>query len=193
MTMPEGPCDFADAELLGAEATADYCYAHQDFCAKAKVPIGTPPQRPIKRIDIKEFREFGYLQEANRLFLHPLGLALEVVVEDEEPEMRESLQKFFDEVPDGPDHIDVALALLAKYGIKPGEERLGGIWDDRDDPEGIAFGDPMPGLIPKAMRVSKVWAEREAARRDALGWFVQPADEPLPLLNDGSEPDDGEG
>ena len=36
----------------------------------------------IKRIDIKEFREKGYLQELNRRFLHPLGLALEVIVND---------------------------------------------------------------------------------------------------------------
>lgn len=26
------PHDFADAGVLGAEATADYCYSHQDFC-----------------------------------------------------------------------------------------------------------------------------------------------------------------
>ncbi len=36
----------------------------------------------VKRIDIKEFREKGYLQEANRLFFHPLGLALEVIVDE---------------------------------------------------------------------------------------------------------------
>jgi hypothetical protein len=36
----------------------------------------------IKYIDITEFREKGYLQELNRLFLHPLGLALEVVIDD---------------------------------------------------------------------------------------------------------------
>jgi hypothetical protein len=35
----------------------------------------------IKRIDPKEFLEAGYLQEVNRLFLHPLGLALEVFVQ----------------------------------------------------------------------------------------------------------------
>lgn len=35
-----------------------------------------------KRIDIKEFRESGYLQELNRRFLHPLGMALEVVIDD---------------------------------------------------------------------------------------------------------------
>lgn len=34
-----------------------------------------------KKMSVKEFRELGYLQELNRRFLHPLGLALEVVVE----------------------------------------------------------------------------------------------------------------
>ena len=37
----------------------------------------------IKRMDVKEFRELGYLQELNRQFLHPLGLALEVVIDDD--------------------------------------------------------------------------------------------------------------
>lgn len=36
----------------------------------------------IKYMNIKEFREEGYLQEANRLFFHPLGLALEVVIDE---------------------------------------------------------------------------------------------------------------
>lgn len=34
-----------------------------------------------KKMTPKEFREQGYLQEVNRRFLHPLGLALEVVRE----------------------------------------------------------------------------------------------------------------
>jgi hypothetical protein len=29
-----------------------------------------------KEINLKEFRDFGYLQEVNRRFFHPLGLAL---------------------------------------------------------------------------------------------------------------------
>jgi hypothetical protein len=37
----------------------------------------------IKKIDIKEFRELGFLQELNRQFLHPMGFALEVIVDDE--------------------------------------------------------------------------------------------------------------
>jgi len=60
--------------------------------------------REVKRIDIKEFRETGFLQEANRQFFHPHGLALEIVV------------------------------------AADGTERLGGVWDYRDDPEGVVFG-----------------------------------------------------
>lgn len=59
----------------------------------------------IKRIDIKEFRAKGFLQEANRLFFHPLGLALEVIIDDD-----------------------------------TGKESLGGIWDYREDPEGMFYG-----------------------------------------------------
>lgn len=60
----------------------------------------------IKRMDLNEFRSEGFLQEVNRLFFHPLGLALEVRVDDE-------------------GNVD----------------GLGGIWDYRDDPEGIFFSD----------------------------------------------------
>lgn len=58
----------------------------------------------IKFIDIKEFREKGYLQEVNRRFFHPIGLALEISFDDE------------------------------------GNETLGGIWDYREDKEGIIYG-----------------------------------------------------
>lgn len=37
----------------------------------------------IKRINPKEFQDFGYLQEVNRQFLHPLGLALEVTIDED--------------------------------------------------------------------------------------------------------------
>lgn len=79
----------------------------------------------IKRIDIKEFRIRGLLQEVNRKFFHPLGLALEVMVDEE-----------------------------------TGKESLGGIWDYRDDPEGIFFGIEMISKYKinyvEALRQSKV-------------------------------------
>lgn len=36
-----------------------------------------------KILTVKEFREMGFIQEINRLLLHPLGLALEVTIDKE--------------------------------------------------------------------------------------------------------------
>lgn len=41
----------------------------------------------INRMSVAEFRAAGYLQEVNRRFLHPLGLALEVIVDDDGTEL----------------------------------------------------------------------------------------------------------
>lgn len=93
----------------------------------------------VKRMDIAEFREFGYLQELNRIFLHPLGLAVEVVVEED------------------------------------GTERLGGVWDYRDNPEGLHYGD---GVDPeKASRVMREQADRGRVRCETLGYWHQPVGE----------------
>lgn len=90
----------------------------------------------IKRIDIKEFREKGYLQEVNRRFFHPLGLALEVVVEED------------------------------------GSEHLGGVWDYRDDPEGVYFENI--GLdFTKRDFIDQEWGRRLNPRVNALGYMVQ--------------------
>ncbi len=95
----------------------------------------------IKRIDIAEFRRLGCISEINRRFLHPLGLALEVVVE------------------------------------KNGSERLGGVWDYRDDPEGVLFGsEELAEVGEKAARLDAEWEARRAAREAALGYMVQPVD-----------------
>ena len=76
----------------------------------------------VKRIEIKEFRDRGYLQESNRLFFHPLGLALEVIIDE------------------------------------LGGETLGGVWDDRADPEGRVFTEF------DLEKVKMVAVEREARR-----------------------------
>lgn len=40
----------------------------------------------MKFISLKEFRDLGYLQELNRLFLHPLGMAMAVNVDKHDPD-----------------------------------------------------------------------------------------------------------
>ena len=90
----------------------------------------------IKRIDIKEFRELGYLQEVNRLFLHPLGLALEIVQEED------------------------------------GTERLGGVWDYRKDPEGMAFAEETMKSQDSLDKAFHVHAERisRIPAREKIGY-----------------------
>lgn len=66
----------------------------------------------IKYMDIKEFRDQGYLQEANRQFFHPLGLALEVHVDNDGDETLGRIWDYRDD-PEGmvfydlsqPDHF----------------------------------------------------------------------------------------
>lgn len=103
----------------------------------------------MKRIDIQDFRKEGYLQELNRQFLHPLGLALEIIQEED------------------------------------GTMRLGGVWDYRDDLEGIYFA---PGedaahdteRVRKMKNIENIRAERDPHREDALGYIIQPFDDSSP-------------
>ena len=96
----------------------------------------------IKRMDIKEFREMGLLAELNRTFLHPLGLALEVIIDDE-----------------------------------TGKEKLGGIWDYRDDPEGILY-DTKYLPTEKCKNAQKFIAEKHKQRQEVLGYIYQDVDNP---------------
>lgn len=89
----------------------------------------------IKRIDIKEFVDMGLLHELNRLFLHPIGLAMEVTVDDE-----------------------------------TGDYSLSGIWDYREDDEGILFGDIDREKISKGQGFIKNQHEK---REKVLGYIIQ--------------------
>lgn len=94
----------------------------------------------IKRMSIKEFVEKGFLQEANRLFFHPHGLALAVFVDD------------FD-----------------------GTATLSGIWDYREDPEGMVFEDTTDPEWAEKMEQVKQERVRHLEHREALfGHFIQP-------------------
>ena len=59
-------------------------WAQTDAAAWESVVGDGLDARPRPRLmDVQEFREAGYLQEANRRFFHPLGLALEVFHDDD--------------------------------------------------------------------------------------------------------------
>jgi len=71
-----------------------------------------------RKMSPKEFRELGYLQELNRRFLHPLGLALECVLNEDGSE---SFGEVWDcrEDPEGivfeEDLIDAEKAIRIRY------------------------------------------------------------------------------
>ena len=83
----------------------------------------------VKRMDPGEFRRLGYLQEVNRCFLHPLGLALEVVTEAD------------------------------------GTTTFGEVWDYRDDPEGMIFGEPAALNLDAVERIMEERDAKIEARR----------------------------
>lgn len=51
---------------------------HDDTAAP---PVDRPPPPELPDMDVSDFRALGYVQEINRLFLHPLGLALYVFID----------------------------------------------------------------------------------------------------------------
>lgn len=97
----------------------------------------------IKYIDIKEFRKLGYLQELNRQFLHPLGMALSIEVDED------------------------------------GNESLSGIWDYREDLEGMLYDDSLletDKFKSNVKYVEEQWKGKERTRKEILGYMIQTID-----------------
>jgi molecular chaperone GrpE len=108
----------------------------------------------IKKIEIKDFRESGYLQEANRRFFHPLGLALEVSIDEE------------------------------------GKESISGVWDYRDDKEGIHY-DIQNSDVERKERflknknfIDSQLKERGDLRKSELGFKIEPIDGSPDIMDD---------
>jgi len=83
----------------------------------------------IKYMDMNEFKNEGFLQEVNRVFFHPLGLAMSVVVD--------------------------------KDGNVTG---LGPMWDYRDDPEGMFFGESKLISEEKIKKVRDLAVSKQVVR-----------------------------
>jgi len=71
----------------------------------------------LKRMSVKEFRKLGLLQEVNRRVLHPCGLALEVVVNDETGEVSFGQVWDFRDDPEGLIYRDEDLDVNKKLAV----------------------------------------------------------------------------
>lgn len=139
---------------------------------------------PVKYMDMDEFRDAGFLQEANRRFFHPLGIALEW----NDGWTREGLSNFLVNVmrreaaaaAEDPEQITIedvhpiTIEMLWRFISEAGldKPRISGVWDYRDDPEGVVFSwehMPRDEIISKAMSVTEEFVKHLPARRALLG------------------------
>lgn len=123
----------------------------------------------INYADIAELRRQGYIQEANRLFFHQRGLAIEVHTADPDGGSvtivdTGPLQRLLD---GSPDLSDDDLAVLRRSLEKNTHEAvLGGVWDYRADPEGMCFSNDQ--IDPEKAIEPALEAERHREAREAL-------------------------
>lgn len=134
-----------------------------------------------------ELVDRGYLQELNRRFLHPLGMALEVQIAEEGAARLlltdaglaalERLVAAAREAALIPStHLDDLDALIAAADrVEAGDGWLVGVRDERDDAEGVVFAAEVP-LGAKAEAVEAEWVARSIPRGQALGYVVQPVE-----------------
>ena len=97
----------------------------------------------VKYMDFHEFWKLGLLQEINRQFMHPRGLAFQMDFED-----------------------DKAI-------------NISGIWDERDDPEGIIYSkemisDNIEHFEKMKAQVQKLYDDKAEYRQENLGFIIQP-------------------
>lgn len=97
----------------------------------------------FQMMDLTEFRDKGYLQELNRRFLHPLGLALCMTVLEDKV-----------------------------TGIH-------GIWDYRNDPEGIIFA-PEDIDWDQAAWFDQEKHKRLKSRFESIGFIIQERGDDVP-------------
>lgn len=135
---------------------------------------------PIKYMDMAEFQEGGYLQEANRQFFHPLGLALEWNSGLNEEGIKQAINRLAEDgwtnwaLLHRAGHLTTAreavMELLRELGFdKP---RITGVWDYRDDPEGMEFNwEDMDHAeaIRKYINVQEEFVRHIPARRALFG------------------------
>lgn len=141
-------------------------------------------------MNLREWRDIGFLQEANRLFFHPHGQALAaahvreprlaVSLPDEEEATLRALiadAQRDDDLTRGDGGRrrvdDLSRCLDGGTRYEEGDIYLVGVKDARDDDEGIVFadGDPM-----NAGRAQRVAAERERHRQARIKLFESNSD-----------------
>ena len=105
-------------------------------------------------IDLKEFKDRGFLLEANRQFFHPLGLALAVFYDEDDLDNRRGVDF----------EVDVPKGLI--------------VYDYRDELEGCIFEVFTAEDKEKAANIEMLRMTKSAFRLGMFGAVVQPLETP---------------
>lgn len=126
----------------------------------------------IKYMEGKDFQRLGYLQESNRQFFHPLGLALEM----HSGWTKEDLDEFLGDNGvqfgrDAQDNIWTFIRLLGLDGLHISPQ----VWDYREDPDGNHYG---AGTLDreKSLYIERMQNKRRPLRMAMAGYWIQPND-----------------
>lgn len=154
---------------------------------------------PQKRfMSVKEFRELGYLQELNRRFLHPLGLAIEVNVD---PHGNETLGRVWDS-RDDPEGIifDESIANAPGFAekaefvydemAKRARERMRSLGFNEQphksyEPEPKQYQPVFSGIVDGSDREQQITVYKHRDREEDL--FIEFDDDVLHALPPGTE------
>lgn len=110
----------------------------------------------IKKMDIQEFLDGGFLQEANRVFFHPLGLALEVTVPTEPGEAPACISGVWDyrEDPEGMCFANYSAERLEEVRRK--QANVSAEYNRHVDARFAAFGMPIQQVDQFTMTAEEI-------------------------------------
>ena len=106
-------------------------------------------RKAMKEMDLNRFCELGILQEVNRVFFHPIGLALSVEAET------------LKDIPSARDGVDESVIVVGLSAVL-----------ETDDPDGIVFGDMD---YDKTQRFKDWVKDRCPTREEKLKYKIQPS------------------
>lgn len=157
----------------------------------------------IKYMKITEFRESGYLHEVNRLLLHPLGLAMSIQLVKEDGRVIRVRESDVRSMVDALTIVSEAIAVTDSENsvrlkgiveliqgaqrVQEGDEWFGDVWDYRDDPEGMCYGDDLLNA-EKARGVAAMMFARRGERIKRLGYVIQPIEGQMVLTTNYIDP-----
>ena len=141
----------------------------------------------VKKVGADFLMDNGLLFRINQTVLHPFGLALEVICWESEEEQQKEIKKiesFIKIIEDAyrfesamcEDEKDLIVASLKELiEIKKQKVRFGGVWDYREDAEGMAYEDKTfeHGKAKFDKFMDEFGKAKYEERKKELGYFIQ--------------------